>query len=77
MVFDSTSLLKCQFKTYEAEQSLCKVKFDTKHHRNNHTSSFLKSDDINNDASHKLLLDAFCNENVIKQIINNLIDKYE
>lgn len=77
MELDSTSFLKCELKTYQPEQSLCKIKCDTKHHRTNHTSSFLKPDDMNVDTSHKLLLDAFCNENVIKQIISNLTNKNE
>lgn len=76
MEYDSTSFSKCELKTYQPEQSLCKIKCDTKHHRNNHTSSFLKRDDMNDDISHKLL-DAFCNENVLKQIISNLTNRNE
>ncbi|VVC24789.1 Hypothetical protein CINCED_3A000347 [Cinara cedri] len=75
MKLSSTSLLKCQFKMCQPEQSLCKVQFDTKHHRNNHTSSLLESNDTNIEDSHKLLLDALCNENVINQIVCNLINK--
>lgn len=72
--FDPTLLSKYQFQTYQPEQSLCKLDFDTKHHRNNHTCSSLKSD-VNIDLSNRLL-NAICNENVINQIVNNLIEKY-
>lgn len=71
--FDPTLLSKYQFQTYQPEQSLCKLDFDTKHHRNNHTCSSSKSD-VEIDFGNRLL-DAFCNENVINQIVNNLMKK--
>lgn len=68
---DSTSPMKYQYKTYEPEQCLSNVEFDTKYHRHNYTSSSLKLD-LNTDISHRLL-DSLCNENVINQIVSNLI----
>jgi len=70
---ESIQHLKYQYKTYQPEQCLCKVEFDTKYHRNNHISKSLKSD-VKIDTS-KLLLNAVCNENVINQIVCNLIKK--
>lgn len=64
-------MVNYQYKIHKAEQSLCNVELDAKHHRNNHTTNSSKSD---TNASH-LLLDAFCNENVINQIVSNLIKK--
>jgi len=49
------------------------VEFDTKYHRHNHTPSSLKPD-LNTDISHRLL-DSLCNDTVINQIVNSLINK--
>uniref|UniRef100_A0A2S2NH44 HSPB1-associated protein 1 n=1 Tax=Schizaphis graminum TaxID=13262 RepID=A0A2S2NH44_SCHGA len=68
---DSTSLIKYQYKTYEPDQCLSKVEFDTKYHRHNHTISSLKPN-LNTDISYRLL-DSLCNDTVINQIVNSLI----
>lgn len=60
------------FKTYQPEQFLYKVEFDTTHHRKHHKLSS-SNPNINDDISHKLL-DAICNENVINLIVSNLIN---
>lgn len=67
----NNSFSKYQFKTYQPEQSLCEVKYDSKYHRIHHSLNSSKVD-VNIDFSQKLL-NAFCNETVINQIVQNLI----
>lgn len=68
----SAPLLKHLYKVYEPEQSLCDIKFDTKYHKHNH-----KTDTSNSDTHvgiSQQLLDAFCNDNVVSQIVDNLFE---